>query len=153
LEPLAAKVIHMEKITVEQDIFISAGAKLVWEAITTTDQMKEWWADAFEIEELKAGARIHFGREDNRKTMTVLEATPPEKFVILWPTPPWYTNAEIQTIFDLKEEEGGTRIEVTETGFEGLDLNVRQRRIDGTVDTYKRMLGKLKEYVEYKASM
>jgi len=143
----------MEKIKVEEGISIAAEAELVWEAITTAEQMKEWWTDAFEIDELKAGGKIHFGREDNRKTMTVLEAAPPEKFVILWPTPPWYTNTEIVTIFDLKQVDGGTRIEVTETGFEGLELDVRQRRIDGTVDTYQRMLGKLKEYVEYKASL
>ena len=109
--------------------------------------------DKFDERVKKAGGKIHFGREDNRKTMTVLEAAPPEKFVILWPTPPWYTNTEIVTIFDLKQVDGGTRIEVTETGFEGLELDVRQRRIDGTVDTYQRMLGKLKEYVEYKASL
>jgi len=143
----------MEKIKVEEGISIAAAAELVWEAITMAEQMKEWWTDAFEIDELKAGAKIHFGREDNRKTMTVLEAAPPQKFVILWPTPPWYSNAEILTIFDLKQEDGGTRIEITETGFEGLELEMRQRRIDGTVDTYQRMLGKLKEYVEYKASL
>jgi uncharacterized protein YndB with AHSA1/START domain len=150
---LDGKVLQMKKIKVEKDISIAAELEIVWEAITTADQMREWWGDPFEIEELKAGAAIHFGRDDSRKTMKVETAAPPKKFVIRWPTPEFYGDAEILTTFDLKKEKGGTRIKVTETGFEGLPLEVRGRRIYATADTYQRMLEKLKLYAEYKAML
>lgn len=143
----------MEKISVEQGISIAAPMDLVWEALTTAEQMKEWWGDAFEIDELKPGAAVHYGSENDRKSVTVKEAAPPHKFVILWGTPEWYSDVEVLTIFDLAKENGGTRIKVTETGFEGLSIDLRQRRIEGTSDTYQRMLGKLKQYAEYKATL
>ena len=38
-------------------------------------------------------------------------------------------------------------------GFEWLAPEIRTRRMEGTGDTYKRMLGKLKLYAEYRARL
>jgi len=145
--------LKMTKINVEKEIWVEAKPEIVFEAITTADQMMEWWGDPFEIEELTPGAAIHFGRDESRKTMKVEKATPPKKFAIRWPTPEAYGKAVILTTFDLKKERGGTRVKVTETGFEWLAPEVRTRRMEGTGDTYKRMLGKLKLYAEYRARL
>lgn len=143
----------MTKINVEKDIWVDAKPEIVFEAITTADQMTEWWGDAFEIEELIPGAAIHFGREESRKTLKVEKVTPPKKFAIRWPPPEAYGKAVILTTFDIKKERGGTRVKVTETGFEGLPPEIRGSRMAGTGDTYKRMLGKLKLYAEYRARL
>jgi hypothetical protein len=52
------------------------------------------------------------------------------------------------TIFRLEEENGGTRVTVTETGFEALPDDIRQERFDSTAKGYETVLAGLKVYVE-----
>jgi uncharacterized protein YndB with AHSA1/START domain len=138
----------MEKLIVEKDIWIAAMPERVWLAITSAEQMTDWWGDHWEIKELKRGGPMEYGREDNRKYMTIDALQINRTFSIRWPSPEEYGTAEVLTIFELEEEKSGTRIKVTETGFEGLPLNIRAFRIDSTADTYKRMLENLKRYIE-----
>jgi len=52
------------------------------------------------------------------------------------------------TTYRLEEENGGTRVTVTETGFEALPDDIRQKRFDSTAQGYETVLADLKVYVE-----
>jgi hypothetical protein len=52
------------------------------------------------------------------------------------------------TRYVLEEEKGGTRVTVSETGFEALPDEIRQERFDSTARGYTTVLANLKSYLE-----
>jgi uncharacterized protein YndB with AHSA1/START domain len=140
----------MEKMTVERSIWINAPRERVWEAITTSEHISQWWGDYWEISALETGATIKFGTPTDYMLATVAVADAPREFRIQWPAQEQYHNTEMFTIFVLSEENGGTRVTVSETGFEALPEDVRQKRYDSTAQGYETVLAGLKAFVEGK---
>lgn len=138
----------MEKISVERSIWINASRERVWQAITISEQIRQWWGDYWEISALEEGATIKFGDAADPMLASVALADAPHEFRIQWPAQAQYHHTEIFTIFVLTEENGGTRVTVTETGFEALPEAVRQKRIDSTAQGYETVLAGLKTFVE-----
>jgi uncharacterized protein YndB with AHSA1/START domain len=138
----------MEKMSVERSIWIKAPRERVWQAITTSEQIRMWWGDYWEIPLLEVGATIKFGDQSDPMLATVAAADAPRKFKIQWPAQEQYHNTEMFTIFVLAEENGGTRVTVTETGFEALPDDIRQKRYDSTAQGYVTVLAGLKTFVE-----
>ena len=138
----------MDKMSVEHSIWINAPRERVWQAITTSEQMRQWWGDYWEIPSLEVGATIKFGDPSDLMLATVALADAPREFSIQWPAQEQYHHIEMFTIFVLAEENGGTRVTVTETGFEALPEDVRQKRYDSTAQGYETVLAGLKTFVE-----
>lgn len=138
----------MEKMTVERSIWINAPRERVWKAITTSEQIRQWWGDYWEITALEVGATIKFGEPADLMLATVAVADSPREFKIQWPPQEQYHDIEMFTIFMLAEENGGTRVTVTETGFEALPDDIRQKRIDSTASGYEKVLAGLRAFVE-----
>ncbi len=138
----------MEKITVERSIWINAPRERVWEAITNADVIQQWWGDYWEIPALQVGATLKFGDADDPILATIATIDPPREFRIQWPPQEQYHHIEVFTTFLLQEELGGTRITVTESGFEALPDDIRQTRIDQTSAGYTTVLGDLKALLE-----
>jgi uncharacterized protein YndB with AHSA1/START domain len=139
----------MEKMTVERSIWINATRERVWNAITDAEQIMKWWgADHWEIEKLEVGAGVKFGDAEDQLLATIVVLDPPQKFSIRWPPQEAYHNIEVFTTYELTEENGGTTIKVSETGFEALPEDVRQKRFDQTAKGYETVLAGLKNYVE-----
>jgi uncharacterized protein YndB with AHSA1/START domain len=138
----------MEKLTVERNIWINAPRERVWQAITDDKQIQQWWGDYWSIPALQVGATIEFGDADDPMHATIAVLDPPSQFTIQWPPQEQYHNIEILTIFRLAEENGGTRVSVTETGFEALPDDIRQKRYDSTGEGYTTVLADLKALLE-----
>lgn len=134
--------------TVTRDIWINAPRERVWGAITNADTIMKWWGDTWVIHRLEVGGLIEFGRPGDMLNATIAVLDPPRQFSIHWPSQPNYQAANAYTIFDLAEENGGTRITVTETGYEALSGAERQERMDSTGSGYTKVLANLKAYVE-----
>lgn len=142
----------MEKLTVERSIWIDAPRERVWKAITDDKQIMQWWGDYWEIPRLEVGATIKFGA-NNEEFNGMMEATievldPRRQFSIHWPPQEIYHSITVLTIFKLEEENGGTRVNVSETGFEALPDDIRQKRYAGTGEGYTRVLTSLKALLE-----
>ena len=142
------KVQSMEKLTVERSIWIAAPRERVWNAITQSEQIREWWGDYWEISALRVGAEVKFGDPDDSMLAKVAVVDPPREFSIQWPPQPQYHSIDIFTTFLLDEENGGTRVTVTESGFEALPEDIRQKRYDSTAQGYETVLASLKVMVE-----
>jgi uncharacterized protein YndB with AHSA1/START domain len=140
---------YMEKLTVERSIWINAPRERVWQAVTESKQIRQWWGgDYWEITALQPGATIKFGDPNDLMLATVAVVDPPREFSLQWPPQPQYHNIPIFTTFRLEEENGGTRVTVTETGFEALPEDIRQQRFDSTARGYETVLAGLKVHVE-----
>ena len=115
----------MEFGTLEREIQIDATPEVVYEVITSSEHLKEWWPDdASGIEPVPgATGTLKFGDQscpDGKLVpLTVCEADPPRRFVFRWANeaaPATETNSFL-VIFELTPSEGGTLLRLTETGF------------------------------------
>jgi len=138
----------MEKMTVERTIWIAAPRERVWQAITDAKQIRQWWEDYWEIPALEVGGTVKFGDEDDPMLATIAVVDRPREFAIQWPPQPQYHSIDVFTRYVLEEENGGTRVTVSETGFEALPDDIRQQRFDSTAEGYTTVLASLKDYVE-----
>ena len=140
----------MEKLTVENSVWIDALRKDVWRAVTETQLIKEWWADHSygEIIELQVGATIKYGSDDDPILSTILVVDPPAEFVFQWPPHPrWYSIA-MTTRYLLEEENGDTRVTVSEEGFEKMPESGRQARFGRITGEYRMVMENLQAYLE-----
>lgn len=142
----------MEPLSVERSIWIKAPRQRVWQAITDSQELQQWWGDYWEITRLEVGAIVKFGEVDDPMLATIDVLDPPRQFSILWPPQPQYHSIQIFTTFVLAEEKDGTRITVTETGFEALPDDMRQTRFDQTAKGYSTVLEALKGLLERETS-
>ena len=140
----------MEVLTVERSIWINAPRERVWKAVTTAEQIRQWWGegDYWELSGLYVGATIKFGDPDNLMLAKVATVEPLQEFAIEWPPQQHYHSIAMITRYVLHEESGGTRVTVTETGFEALPDTIRQQRFEQTSAGYAQVLEGLKGYLE-----
>ena len=138
----------MEKIVVERTIWIGVPRERVWQAITDSEQLQRWWGDYWEITALQVGATVKFGDTEDPMLASIKVLDAPRQFTILWPPQPQYHSIEMTTTFVLEEENGGTRVTVTETGFEALPDDIRQSRLEKTSEGYTNVLASLKSLLE-----
>jgi len=138
----------MEKLTVEHTIWINAPRERVWRAITDAKEITRWWADYWNIPLLEVGATIQFGSEADPMSAMVAVVDPPREFAIQWPPQAQYHSIPVFTRYVLEEENGGTRVTVSETGFEALPDDIRQQRFDSTAKGYATVMQNLKAYLE-----
>ncbi len=139
----------LEALTVERTIWINAPRERVWQAITTAEQIRQWWGgDHWEISTLEIGGIIKFGDPDDLMTAIIEVLNPPEQFTIQWPPQMGYHSIAIYTTYVLEEESSGTQVTVRETGFEALPDDIRQQRFDSTSEGYASVLAGLKAFLE-----
>jgi len=142
----------MEPIAVEEGVWIRAPRERVWRALTQSEQIRQWWGDYWEITGLEPGAEVLFGDEQAPIRARVSAAEAPREFGLSWPPLPELDNAAFATTFRLEEENGGTRLDVRESGFEALPPDLRQKRFDSTRQGYRTVLGDLKKLIEGEAA-
>jgi uncharacterized protein YndB with AHSA1/START domain len=135
----------------EHNISIAAPCERAWHAITETQQIKHWWGgDGYaEITALQPGALIKFGTGDGPIFATIRVVDPPHEFVYEWPPHPRYFSVPFVTRYRLEEENGGTRVTFSESGFEAWpDDEVRRARFDRIRGEFRMVLENLKAYLE-----
>lgn len=135
----------------EHKIWIYAPRERTWRAITETEQIGQWWgAPGYaEITELDTGARIKFGTEDGPIFATIRVVDPPHEFVYEWPPHPRYFSVPFVTRYTLDEENGGTQVTFSESGFDAWpDDEARRARFERISREFRMVLENLKAYLE-----
>jgi uncharacterized protein YndB with AHSA1/START domain len=139
----------VSSVAVERSVWIAAPRERVWRAITEAEQIMQWWGgDHWEIGALEVGGQIKFGEPSDLMLATIAIVDPPHRFVIAWPPQEQYHSIAMFTSYTLEEENGGTRVTVSETGFEALPEEIRQQRVEQTARGYALVMDSLKAYVE-----
>ncbi len=137
----------MAPLTVERSIWIAASRERIWSAITEPSQLSVWFAPGakWEIPALKIGGIVKFyNTETDIAVHTIEVLDPPQEFGLSWEE----EGRPMRTTFRLDEEKNGTRVTITETGFEQLAPEVRQKRFDETSKGYGISLENLKAHIE-----
>lgn len=138
----------MEKLTVEKDIWIKASPERVWRALTDDKKFSAWWGERWEMPDLTVGGEIRYGEPGESMTAVIEVFDPPREFAFRWPPQTMYYSTEMTTRYLLEEENGGTRVRVTEAGFENMPGSAGREQYECTEKGYGTILAGLKAHVE-----
>ena len=137
---------------VERSVVIKAEQARVWQALTTPKEIAKWF-QVFDFDKAEVGQKIHTSWEPNdavdfNETFgEVAVVEPINRFGFRWQiSPP--NPAMTLVVFDLETIPEGTRVTVTETGFEALPESLRQKRFSDNSGGWEYMVKSLATYVE-----
>jgi uncharacterized protein YndB with AHSA1/START domain len=144
----------MEKIAVERRAWIHASSQQVWCAITEPRQLEQWYAPGCPwemIPALQAGATVKFHNTETDIQLARIEVVEPLKELTLrWQIEEADPSMSLVNSFRLEEENGGTRVTVTQAGYESLPEDVRQQMVEQDEAAYMAIVENLKTYLERK---
>lgn len=140
-----------QKFAVERSIWIDAPRERVWRAITDPKQIQAWFSPttAWELSALEVGGRLYVrdAETDTEMYVQVIELLDPPHQFITRSEPPETPHV---TTYRLGEENGGTRLTLTHSGYE---LEPDDRRWDSMEQNafgFGMMLENLQAHVEGK---
>jgi uncharacterized protein YndB with AHSA1/START domain len=141
----------METLAIERAVWINATRERVWRAITGPEQLKQWYAPGcpWEIPALQFGTMVKFYNTDTDIQLAKIEALEPlHEFGLRWQLDEADPNTTLLNTFRLEEENGGTRVNVTQAGYESLPEGLRQQQMDQDEEAYTAIVESLKTFVE-----
>ena len=142
-----------KSFAVERSILIAAPRERVWRAITDPAQLESWFSPgtSWKLTALEVGGRLFIpdpetGDETNVQVIRLVD--PPQRFVThSLPTSPGSSEA---TAYLLQEERGGTRLTITNSGYELLPGDERWSTMEQNAFGFGMMLENLRAYIESK---
>lgn len=143
----------MESVSVKRSIWINAPPERAWSAVTDPKQLTRWYATQFawEIPSLAVGSRLKFHNSDTEILHATIEVVnPPREFTVRW-EPSAHYSVVLVTSFLLTAENGGTRVTIHESGYEGVPADERQEWLDATGHGYAMSVENLKAHLEGQA--
>ena len=144
----------MEQLTVERSIWIAAPRERVWRAITDPTQIEKWFSPGtpWRLSALEVGGRLFVHNPETGAEMhtQVIELVdPPHQLVTRSePAPPETPHV---TTYTLEEENGGTRLTVTHSGYELEPDDRRWNNMEQNAFGFGMMLENLQAHIEGKS--
>ncbi len=115
---------------IEREISIQAPIATVWEVITKPEYISQWFCSQAEIDVRRGGkGKLSWG-EDVEAPLEIVEVDKPHLFSFLWVAPDEETKpTHQQTLveFRLTEDGAETKVCLTESGFEKLEITAEQK--------------------------
>lgn len=150
--------IEKKEDTIVLEIDIAAPPERVFQALTTPEELLEWWgdddvyrSDVWEVD-LEVGGRYRSaGKNADGRPFSVegefLEIDPPRRLSYTW-NPSWGEMGNATTVtFELAPTDAGTHVKVTHSGFAG-----HPEAMEGHSQGWPLVLGWLREFSEAKAA-
>jgi uncharacterized protein YndB with AHSA1/START domain len=143
----------MEKVAVERGVWIAAPLERAWRAVTEPEQLDRWYATSYrwDIPALQTGETVKFYNKENAADLqiaTIEVVDPPREFTLRWRPDREHPAVTLVTTFRLAAEGGGTRVTISESGYEALPDEVRQQWLDATGGGYSMSMENLKAHLE-----
>jgi uncharacterized protein YndB with AHSA1/START domain len=132
----------METVVIERSIVVKADRERVWRAITTPEHIAKWF-EPIQVERLAVGEALTFSW-NGAGSIALIE--PMDRFGFRWQIAPPHP-AQTLVIFTLEIVPEGTRVTVTEQGFEALPDEMRELRFKDNIQGWEHMLGELLVYL------
>jgi uncharacterized protein YndB with AHSA1/START domain len=147
-----------ELTRIDRDIEIQAPPERVWRALTDASELADWFQMKIEGD-IAAGNDIwmtstHAEHAGQRGRVRIVELTPPRRVVWLWH--PGQVDASVDysrepqttVTFTLEPTQKGTRLKVSETGFDEVSLERRAKVHADNSQGWTEVLVWLQKYVE-----
>jgi uncharacterized protein YndB with AHSA1/START domain len=140
-----------QALAVERSIWIAASPQRVWSAITEPDQIEKWFSPGTQWRSTgsEVGGRLFvLNPETNAEMFTqVIELVDPPRRLVTRSMPPPPETPHVTT-WSLKEENAGTRLTITFSGFELESEAVRWANMEQTTFGFGMMLENLAAHIE-----
>lgn len=114
---------------IEREISIQAPIATVWEVITKPEYISQWFCSQAEID-LQRGGKGKLSWEAFEAPLEIVEVDKPHLFSFLWVAPDEETKpTHQQTLVEFRLTEAGaeTKVCLTESGFEKLEITTEQK--------------------------
>ena len=114
---------------IEREISIQAPIATVWEVITKPEYISQWFCSQAEID-LRRGGKGKLSWEAFEAPLEIVEVDKPHLFSFLWVAPDEETKPTHQqtlVAFRLTEAGAETKVCLTESGFEKLEITTEQK--------------------------
>lgn len=143
--------------SIQRTIDIKAPISRVWKALTDSREFGQWFRakidQPFRIGETSTGFMAYPGYEHLKWEAKILKMEPEKLFSFLWP--PYTENSPVDLSqepwqlveFRLEEIPGGTRLTVTESGFEKLSPAIRDDARRGNEQGWDIQMTNVLDYV------
>lgn len=149
-----------EMSRIDRTIDIQAPPDRVWRALTNADELSAWFQVTIEGD-IVAGrdvwmTSVHPAHAGQRFLVQVTEMTPPHRLVWQWhpgevdPNLNYSREPRTTVTFTLEPSERGTRLVVSETGFDAIALARRAKVYGDNSQGWQEVLVWLQTYVEAK---
>ena len=141
----------MEPLAIERSLLIRVPPLRVWGALTDPAQLEGWYAPGcpWDIPALQAGATVKFHNTDTDIQLATIEAIEPlRELTLRWHLDPAHPGLTLLNSFRLQEENEGTRVTVSQSGYESLPDDIRQAHLDQDAEAYTAIVESLKNYLE-----
>ena len=124
---LVSLVRRASRPLIRQTIWINAGPEQVWRWFTSQDTMRQWWNPST-VYEPRVGGRMAFTDHGSELHGLVTELTAPTRFAFSFVErgTEGHRHPYIVAI-DLEPEDNGTRVYITQSGFDALPADIRDR--------------------------
>ena len=143
---------------IDRTIEIDAPPDRVWRALTMPERLSVWFRVSIEGP-LTPGSQVWMMSTDPqypgaRFQVRVVEADPPRRFVWEWhpgavdPTVDYDREPWTRVTFVLEPAAGGTRLTLSETGFDQISLARRAKVFDDNAQGWTEVLQWLRTYAE-----
>jgi len=142
-------------VAIERSIWIAAPRERVWRAITDPKQIQQWFSPAtpWELSALEVGGRLYVYDAENDTemyTQTIELVDPPHRLVTRSVAEPPDTMVQ-DTMYTLVEENGGTRLTLTYSGYEQEPDATRWSHMEENSFGFGMMLQNTKAFIEGEA--
>jgi uncharacterized protein YndB with AHSA1/START domain len=143
---------------IDRTIEVNAPVDRVWRALTTTKDLSNWFRVTIEGD-IAPGAEVWMtstspGHEGQRFVVRVTEMSAPHRFAWQWhpgavdpavdySREPWTT-----VTFTLEPSGGGTRLSVSETGFDAISLSRRAKVFADNSGGWTQVIVWIQKYAE-----
>lgn len=136
---------------IERECYISGPIHDVWRALTTPEQLIQWFGNDAEIDLRPGGAAMFCFPEDGQYFAVIEVAEAPHRFSWRWsldPETPVGACPVARVSFQLDTEGDGTRVHLTETGFAALPEERYSHYVDDHLSGWDLELGDLTAFVQ-----
>ncbi len=140
---------QMERIT--KEIVVRAPRARVWKAVSNVAEFSKWFRVKAEGE-FRSGERVQMvstypGHEGASFYVDIVDMEPERRLSWRWQAAAAEDPATL-VVFDLEDVEGGTRVRVTESGFERVSAERRAKVFQGNRRGWELQSANLRSYVE-----
>jgi uncharacterized protein YndB with AHSA1/START domain len=143
---------------IEKEIVVRAPRARVWRALADVAEFASWFRVKAEGE-FKTGARLEMvstypGHEGEAFYVEVDEVEPERRLSWRWDPggeqtgSPGADDVQTRVVFELEDVEGGTRVKVTESGFDRLTLARRAKAFEDNSEGWELQLQAIRTYVD-----
>lgn len=133
---------------IRQSIVVKAKQERVWQALIQPRHFSNWFGMQIEFPVLEVGEEMTFDPHGINGKGRIATIQPIERFAFYWTHEPEFAAIETLVTFHLETTGDGTRVTVTDVGYDAMPEHVIAERFKLNNDGWAEQMNNIAKYVE-----